>query len=88
MVVVVVVVVVVAVVVVVFIYFWQFQELKKVTVSNNNSPEKGYIHKTMYVIRARKQNYVCAIIIRKRHGRCTFNNKNFGSLLRKDNEKK
>ena len=44
----------VLVVVAVFIYFWQFQEHKKVTVSNNNSPEKGYSNKTMYVIHAKK----------------------------------
>ena len=76
------------VVVVVFIYFWRFQEHKKVTVSNNNSPEKGYSNKTMNVMHARKQNYVYAVIVRKRHGRCTFNNKNLGSLCFKIMKKK
>ena len=38
----------------VFIYFWQFLEHRKVTVSNNSLPEKGYSNKTMYVIHARK----------------------------------
>ena len=67
-------------VVVVFICFWQFQEHKKVTVLNNNLPEKVYSNKTMYIIHARKQNYVHTVVIRKRHGRCTFNNKNLRSL--------
>ena len=75
-------------IVVVFIYFWRFQEHKKVTVSNNNSPEKGYSNKTMNVMHARKQNYVYAVIVRKRHGRCTFNNKNLGSLCFKIMKKK
>ena len=69
------------VVVVAFIYFWQFQEHKKVTVSSNNLPEKGYSNETMYVIHARKLNHAYAIIIRKRHSSCTFNNQNLGSLL-------
>ena len=37
-----------------------------------------------------KKTKLCTrnIIIRKRHGRCTFNNKNLRSLLLQDNEKK
>ena len=80
--------IVVVVVVVVFIYFWRFQEYKKVKVSNNNSPEKGYSNKTINVMHASKQNYVYAVIVRKRHGRCTFNNKNLGSLCFKIMKKK